>query len=263
MKQEIIQLDGPIDFEEIKSLTETLLYLTYEEIAQKMNRVEFFRKVFSLNIDDKIILLRDLTIRDFIDNENYSKLTSQQKDKIIEIIAATADQSSLQASLQQINNLLVLPRQFDFTYSQAEAKRVFNALQNIKICIADEGVNKYLFDVGFFLKIDPAKLDNYLAENRAIADGLVEQYEKLIPTGKIDDGSLEPAIQFISRCGRTSIGVTSLQKKHNLGTIAEIISKIERAILIVKQIHTDGLFNPTAEQIETAIRNYIINDTVL
>lgn len=263
MKEEIIQLDGPIDFEEIKSSTEALLSLNYEEINQKYNRVDFFRKVFDLNVDHQIITLRELMARDFISKANFKELTSKQKDKIVETIANTTDPANLLGGLQQINNLLVLPNPFDFADYQARAKRIFNALQNIKMCIADEGLHNYLFDVGFFLKIDPAKLDTYLSEDHAISEALVKQYENLIATGKIDTGSLEPAINFISRCGRTAIGITSLQKKNNLGVVADIISKIERSILIVKQIHANGLFNPTPEQIETSIKEYIINDTVL
>ncbi|MCL5407286.1 MAG: hypothetical protein M1429_02210 [Patescibacteria group bacterium] len=257
-----IPIDEKIDFAQQKSITNTLLDLPYQDIIKKFDKKDFFNKVLSLGVDNDIILLRDLMVEDFVPNKKALEISRIKRDQIIELLAIS-NAAITETSLKQIDPILSLPKSFDQTDYQKRAGKIWNAMQNIKMSIAETISDEYLGDVHFFLKAPPNNLSFYLKQVDTISEKLIQQYEKVIKTGKTDKIIVDEAINFIGQCGRTPIFTNSLKDRQNIGDIADIISKIERAIKMVQNIYAKKIINPTPEQIHSEIQNYIISDTHL
>jgi len=255
-----IPIDEPINYKDIKTLSNDMLALPFQELIKKYDSRSLLNKIIGLGVDNQMTTLRNLMIDDFTPGKTSASISSKKKDQIIGILA-TSQATGLDAALKQVDPNLALPQSFDQADYQQRASDIWNALQTIKILIAQEIADEYSTDVNYFLKFPSEKLNSYLVEVEKISEQLIKGYEELQKTGKSGLQNYAEAINFISRCGRTPTFINSLKERSKLGNIADIILKIERSIKVVQEIQTKGTINPTPEQINTEIINYLVKDT--
>lgn len=256
-----IPIDESINYKDVKTLTNDILSLPFEELIKKYDSKSLLDKIIGPGVDNQITTLRDLMIDDFTQEKTSTSISTINKDRIIELLAANQAATGLDTALKQIDPKLILPQSFDQADYQQRASGIWNALINIKRLIAQKIADEYLIGINYFLKFPPKKLNNYLIEVKIISEELIKGYEEIQQTGKTSPQNYEEAINFISRCGRISTFINSLREKHILGDIADIILKIERSIKIVQEIKKKEIINPTPEQINIEIINYLIKDT--
>lgn len=256
-------LDDKIDYNKIDTITDTLMDLPYEQILAKSDNDIFFNIAFKNGPLDQITVLRDMMVEDFLPEKKPGLISVAKRDKVIEVLAgikSDTENTNIEKWLKDIDPVLLVPKNFDKVDYQQRAYKIWNGMQNLKTVIAEESVNNYVNDVNYFLKMTDEQLGRYQNEIGDISNKIQAEYQSLIEKGNFNKEIMLEAIDYIGRCGRTPTYVSSLEENHNLGVITEIILKINRAILIAQQFHSEKLTEQSSEVISDKIKDYFIKE---
>lgn len=247
-------------------LLNELLDLPYAEILKKHKKEEFFNDVFDRAVDGDVALLGSLIADDFVPAPSQDaapqKLSPALNERIIEILAEDQSQNPAEI-LKQIQSALpnaTLPQNFDYIDYHNRSVKVYNAMLSLKAVLAENNAFVYQNDVKIFLKLSEAQLKEILAQEVKISAKLQAEYDKLFKGTQPDPKVLDEAIDFLGNCGRTSVQLSSLKEKKNLGIITEIIVKIDRAIKIVLDIKAKNLVTNSDQEILGLIARHLLDN---
>jgi len=249
--------------QESKIMLDELLNLPYEQIIQKYNKDNFFNNVFESGVDYDVALLRDLMADDFLPENNPQRLTPEQNDAIIKILAEDQSQNQEEAlkKISQVVPNAILPPDFDWNDYHSRAVRIYNALLSLKAVLAEREAFTYKNDVTLFLKLSVEQLNSYPNEIKTISEKLAVEYQKLIQKNILPAADiLDEAINFIAKCGRTPIFISALKERKNLGEITTIIIKIDRAIKIALDIKSKKIIINSDQELLGAIANNLVEN---
>lgn len=258
---------------EIEQVANELMHNSFEQLMQKYSLKEISdlitvnRPVSNTNVIDYIMLLRQLFIIDFCPPEEIKNLTNQVKEKIIFSIASLKPANTPQEAcqiLKQINPNLILPVNFSITGYQPKALELYNASINIKNIMSEFLMTDFLPDTHHFVKLSTEQLRIFSEEVTTLSQKMESEYQKLLQDKPIDEKILEEVLIFLTKIGRIPFFIEEMREKKNLGELADIILKINTALQvtnILKATDPSGQFSE--EQIQQAIKNYLIQDMVL
>lgn len=256
-----IQQDNVIPIKENKIIFQDMLDLPYDSFVQKYGQEIFETNVFSYSMDSEAILLRDFMAEDFFENQQIT-LSSQQKDSIIAILATNqeTDNNGIEQKLKEVISTAALPENFDPADYRERASKILNAMGTLKKVIAENQVDEYITNVQFFLKFTHEQLGDFQKEATSVSERFSIEYEKsadkhLPPSPAV----IDQTVDFIQKCGRTSLAATSLKDKKNLGDIAELLGKIDLAIKIADGVRVENPNSIDASNITTEIKKQLMN----
>lgn len=238
------------EMEEIQKISDDLMDYSYDQLVQKyigkdLNfTIAAIRPITNLNVIDNILLLRQLFITSFVPSEITNKIDSKNKEQIVLCLAnlnANSTQDELLNQLQKINPDLIVPANLNLANSQTNAKRLNNAIQNIKKIIATNLAPTYLTDVMHLLKLPDEKLKILSEQLINISEQIQNEYLKLEHNEKIDTNVINKTIDFIDQTGRTPLAIAELRQSKNLGDITNLILQITTAIRVVNTMKSKNI----------------------
>jgi len=255
--------DQSINLTQKNQITDLLLDMSYQDLVQKYDKKEFFRLVADLHVDNEIILLREMMIANFTPDKVTGNIPVEKKDELINILATNGTAPDLLTKLQQIDSNLTLPQNFNAANYQLRASEIANAMQSIKMAIAEEGYTNFLDDTSRFLHYPPEKLKEFSQETEAVSEELAKEYTNLINNTPPNPAVINKAADLTGKLGRIPIFVESLKEKKNLGEVSEVIQKLSASLKIATALKAKNLQNPDRETIIAEIKKYLVENTFL
>lgn len=217
------------------------------------------------NIIDRFAASRQVFVGNFIMANTSRAVTAEIKDKIVKFITGLTNEtnSDIQTKLQQINQNLLLPTNFQIENYKPQAKELQQADENIRKVIVEISFNEYLGDVISLVKRPIEKLNGLKIKFASFTPKIKTEYERISKGGKASDSAITEAVEIISEVGRAPVFINELKEENNFGNIVEIIINLDFTLEIALAIRAKFPNQIPDSQITAETKNYMFNDIVL
>lgn len=255
----------------INTLTFELMENNLDVLIKKYGSKQLIDDIFIkdenlFSAADNLNLLKHFFILKFWPREIPIKLSNQQREQIISLLASIRPEHALEQieqSLKLIDQNLKLPPNFDQMNIQKQALKLMTGSNNIENLLLDMFAGDYLPDTLNFYRMTNEKLATVSKEIDILSADFEAIYQKLIANKPLLPSEktqlVDKVMNLMDGIGRSKFFISSEKEKANLGHLADITIKLDtakKAAVELKKINpsVQDLKNIAVEEIKKLLR---------
>jgi len=250
----------------LDSVIDSLGQTSYEQLDPQYKTNRFAEQLVKkqptsgLNVIDILVQREHLLVLDFL-GQSTAIPTSDKKEEILKQVATLADPAQLDQGLKTLDNQYAIPASYNPADYQAEATKIYQAVENIKAILAQVSIDDYIGDVKSLLAKDDARLADFETKLKSITTKLETIYSGSVNKKNVPPEFFQSLSDLLRLTNRSALTIKGLIEEKSMGDIVSIVLRITNALDIVKIIKTKITSQPiqTEEFIRQEIFNFAVN----
>lgn len=246
---------GPTD--QTLNFTEELTVTDLESLIKKYGHNPLFAKIFKpderfFSVFDNINFRQHLFESPFWPVDQKFTLTRQEGWKIIELFASATDENYAKENLNKINSQLIIPNNFDFASTQAEAQKLNTAYRTAVSLLLDDLTVEFLPDTLNFNRMETENLENMRIEIDEVTKEIAKQIELGNVNNFLPKNLSDEIAHLLNQIGRAQFSANEQKIFSQVSDIFEKLDIAVQAALSLKKLNI-----PNGQNIEDLARQEI------